>query len=51
MCEKCIEIDKRIEHYQRLSSNIDDQRVRDGIKGLIASLEAQKVELHPERKE
>jgi hypothetical protein len=25
MCEKCVEIDEKIEHYQRLSSRITDQ--------------------------
>jgi hypothetical protein len=35
MCDKRVEIDGKIEHYQRMSSRITDQAMRDGIKGLI----------------
>jgi hypothetical protein len=51
MCDKCVEIDGKIEHYQRLSSRFTDQRTLDGIKGLIASMKAQKAALHPEQEE
>jgi hypothetical protein len=49
MCDKCVEIDGKIEHYQRLSSNITDQRTLDGIKELIERMKAQKAALHPEQ--
>ena len=49
MCEKCVEIDGKIEHYQNLSSLIVDQRTLDAIKLLIAQMEAEKLTLHPER--
>jgi hypothetical protein len=49
MCEKCVEIDGRIEHYQNLSSLVTDQRTLDAIKLLIARMEAEKQALHPER--
>jgi hypothetical protein len=51
MCAKCVELDRKIEHYQRLLSRITDQRTIDGIKGLIASMKAQKAALHPEQEE
>jgi hypothetical protein len=51
MCEKCVELDGKIEHYQRLSSRITDQRTVDGIKQLIARMKARKAALHPERQE
>jgi hypothetical protein len=51
MCDKCVELDGKIEHYQRLSDRITDQPTLDGIKGLIARMKTQKAALHPERKE
>jgi hypothetical protein len=49
MCEKCVEIDKKIEHYRRLSSGITDQPMLDGINGMIQQMKAQKAALHPEQ--
>ena len=51
MCDKCIELDGKIEHYQHLSSTITDQRTLDGIKELIERMKAQKAALHLEEKE
>ena len=51
MCEKCIELDGKIEHYQRLSSRITDQLTLDGIKKLIAQMKAIKAALHPEQEQ
>jgi hypothetical protein len=48
MCEKCVEIDGKIEHYLNLSSFVTDQRTLDGIKQLIAPLEVEKQVFHPE---
>jgi hypothetical protein len=50
MCEKCKELDQRAEHYRRISASVSDQRVIDSIKELIANIDAQKAELHPELK-
>jgi hypothetical protein len=47
MCEKCVELDSKIEHYQRLSSGITDQCTLDGIEELIEQMKAQKAALHP----
>jgi hypothetical protein len=49
MCDKCIELDGKIEHYQGLSSRIDDRATLDGIKKLIEGMRAQKAALHPEQ--
>jgi hypothetical protein len=49
MCEKCIEIDGKIDHYRRLSSWITDQPTLDAIKQLIEQMKAEKVAHHPEQ--
>jgi len=51
MCEKCLELDEKIEGYERLASKIDDQRTLDGIKELIERLKAEKATLHLERQQ
>jgi hypothetical protein len=50
MCEKCVELDQKIDHYQRLASSIMDPRTVDGINELIEKMKAEKVALHPEEK-
>jgi hypothetical protein len=49
MCEQCVKIDKKIEHYQRMAPRITDPAMTDGIKQLTADLRAQKLALHPEK--
>lgn len=49
MCEKCAEIDNRIERYRRLLTGVADQVTVDRAKELIADLESQKVALHPDQ--
>ena len=49
MCETCNELDKKIEHYEKISSSLNDQLTVDRIKALIAKLEAQKKALHSEQ--
>jgi hypothetical protein len=48
MCDKCAELDGKIEHYQRMASRITDQPTLDGIKELIARMKAHKAALHPD---
>jgi beta-phosphoglucomutase-like phosphatase (HAD superfamily) len=43
MCHRCDEIDKTIERYRRITERILDQPLIDGVKELIAQLEADKV--------
>jgi hypothetical protein len=48
MCEKCVEIDKKIERYRVLIAGVTDKLALDGLKELIDQMEAQKAALHPE---
>jgi FAD/FMN-containing dehydrogenase len=48
MCDKCVELDGKIEHYQRLASLITDQPTLDAIEELIAKMKAHKAALHPD---
>jgi hypothetical protein len=49
MCEKCVEIDQKIDHYRTLAARILDQATIYGVQKLIAELQAQKAALHPEQ--
>jgi hypothetical protein len=46
MCEKCKELDQKIEHYRELSRSTTDQPTNDGLKELIRDLCEQKIALH-----
>ena len=50
MCDKCDELDAKIEHHRRLASGILDRITLDGIAARIKEMEAQKVQFHPEQK-
>jgi hypothetical protein len=50
MCDKCRELDDRIEHYRRLAASINDKLTVDRIEELVARLDAEKAALHPEQK-
>ena len=49
MCERCVELDGKIAHYQRLASRFTDQGLLDGIKELIERAKDQKAALHPSK--
>ena len=51
MCDKCDELDKKIDHYRLILLSIGDQVTVDRIKVLIGDLQAQKAALHPEQKQ
>jgi hypothetical protein len=51
MCDKCIQLDKKIEHYQRLASAMTDQLTLDRMRELMREMKAQKDALHPEEKQ
>ena len=46
MCEKCVVLDRKIQHYERIRLSIADQVTVDRIKELIAEMKAQKAEFH-----
>jgi uncharacterized protein YmfQ (DUF2313 family) len=48
MCDKCAELDGKIEHYERIRASIGDQVTVDRIRELVAEMNAQKAILHPE---
>ena len=49
MCAKCEEIEKTVSRYRRLQQQISDQQAQRAAADLIAKLEAQRRELHPEQ--
>ena len=51
MCERCIELDRKIAHYRAILSRIRDQAVVDGVSKLIAELMAEKATIHSAGKE
>ncbi len=51
MCDKCDELDKKIEHYRLIRLSIGDRITIERIEALIGDLQAQKATLHPEQKQ
>jgi hypothetical protein len=51
MCDKCIEDEKRIAHYQELARTIPDLKALDAINDLIMELRTAKAERHPARED
>jgi hypothetical protein len=55
MCDKCFELDGRIEQYRKLASAISNSAISDrvtieGITDRIKEMEALKVQFHPKQK-
>jgi hypothetical protein len=48
MCEKCVELDKKIEQYRALARKVTDRPTLDAIDVLIKKMETRKAALHPE---
>ena len=46
MCDKCDELDKKIEHYRIISERITDEKTVEGLKALIETCLAQRAALH-----
>jgi hypothetical protein len=49
MCDKCQELENKIERYRRLASSINDRLTIDQFNKLIKDAEAEKAKLHPDR--
>jgi len=49
MCDKCQELDKKIEHYRSVMTRINDRSMNEGVGKLIEEMQAQKAALHFER--
>lgn len=50
MCDKCVELDAKIEHYRKLASAIADQVTVERVADLIRAMQARKEKLHPGQK-
>jgi hypothetical protein len=50
MCDKCIELDKKLEQYRRIASSITDELTIARLNKLIKDTVVQKAELHPDQK-
>ncbi|HZR72631.1 hypothetical protein [Bradyrhizobium sp.] len=48
MKKRSLDIEEEIRHLHVLESQLTDQKTLDGIKALIADLEAEKAELPPD---
>ncbi len=46
MCEKCIELDAKIERYRRLSEGVSDRAALEAIKALSDRWRTDKTALH-----
>ena len=51
MCEKCDELDEKIEQYRKILLSIGDQITVERLAGMIGDLRTQKETLHPEQKQ
>jgi hypothetical protein len=49
MCDKCIELDKKLEQYRRLASSITDRLTIDRLKKAIKDTVAERAKLHPDQ--
>ena len=49
VCDKCVEMDRKIEHYRRLAARFTDQALLGGIRELIERAEVEKAALHPDQ--
>jgi hypothetical protein len=47
MCEKCVELDKKLAHYRQLAAWVVDQQALSGIRLIITKYEADKKAAHP----
>jgi hypothetical protein len=46
MCEKCAELDRQVEAYQRMRRTTDDPTALTVLSEVIADLQSEKVALH-----
>jgi hypothetical protein len=51
MCDKCQELEKKIERYRRVASSINDRTTIDQLNELIKDMEDEKAKLHPNQQQ
>jgi hypothetical protein len=49
MCNKCVPLDKKIEHYEKIAVSIGDRVTVERLMALIADLRAQKAAFIPSK--
>ena len=49
MCDKCTELDKKIEHYRSVIAMVSDPLTVERVGELIKEMQVQKAQLHPEQ--
>jgi hypothetical protein len=49
MCDKCAELDNKIEHYRSLVAKVMDPLTAERVGKLFEDMQAQKAGLHPEQ--
>jgi hypothetical protein len=49
MCDKCKELDEKIEHYRQLAARVRDPLLTEGVGKMIEEMEAKKAAFHPEQ--
>ena len=49
MCEKCQELEKKIERYRRIAFSINDPLTIDRLNQLIKDTDAERAKLHPDQ--
>jgi hypothetical protein len=50
MCDRCIDLDEKIERCSRLLKVMTDNLASDGLQALLKSYLAEKIGLHPEER-
>jgi hypothetical protein len=51
VCDKCEQLNEKIEHYEKMAVSIGDRVTVERLMALIDNLQAQKAALHPEQKQ
>lgn len=51
MCDKCQDLEKKIERYRRLAFSINDQLTIDRFNQLVKEAEAEKAKLHSDQQQ
>jgi hypothetical protein len=51
MCDKCIELDRKLEQYRRLAGSITDELTIARISKMIKDTAAEKAKLHPDQEQ
>ena len=49
MCEKCVDLDKKIGYFRVLAVRLMDSSTIEAARKLIEEMQAQKAALHPEQ--